>query len=129
MQKSIFEQMGGTYVKVGDYYVPDLGQFDDEQGEIDDRPIGKYGMLRETYLKGHRNAWYNHLVLSGELPTHLRDIQEQAQNLLDALIPRYKERQGVTEALKVTDQMAWICRMNSIVAQIEEIIYKEIIYV
>lgn len=127
--QSIFEKMGGTYIKVGDYYVPELGQFNDDQEEIDDRPLGKYGMLRETYLKEHRQALYNHLLLSGELPTHLRDVQEQAQQLMDTLIPQYKENQGVTELLKATDQMEWVGRMNNIVAQVEEIIFSKIIYV
>lgn len=120
--------MGGKYIKVGDYYVPDLGQFDDEQEPIDNRPIGKYGMLRESFLREHHKPLYNHLLLSGELRTHLRDVQEQAQQLLDTLIPQYKEHQGITEELKATDQMEWVGRMNNIVAQIEEIIFSEIVY-
>ena len=127
--KSLFEQMGGKYIKVGDYYVPDLGQLDDEQEPIDNRPIGKYGMLRESFLKEHHKPLYNHLLLSGELQTHLRDVQEQAQQLLDTLIPQYKEKQGVTEELKAIDQMEWVGKMNNIVSQIEEIIFSEIVYI
>lgn len=85
MAQSIFEKMGGKYIKVGDYYVPDFGQFDEDTEPVDDRPLGKYGMLRESYLKEHRKPLYNHLLLSGELHSHLRDIQEQSQQLLDRL--------------------------------------------
>lgn len=128
MAQTIFEKLGGTYTKVGDYYVPDLGQFDEDE-IIDDRPLGKYGMLRESYLKECRQTLYNHLLLSGELPTHLRDVQEQSQHLMDTLMPQYKEKQGVTETLKATDQMEWVGRINNIVAQVEEIIFSRIIYV
>lgn len=125
--ESLFEKMGGTYIKCGDYYVPNLGQFDDET-EIDDRPYGKYGMLRERYLKEHRQALYSHLVLNGELHSHLQDVQEQAQSMLDNLIPQYKAKQGVTEELKATDQLLWVQKMNAIVVQIEEFIFSELIY-
>lgn len=129
MEKSISEKMGGKYIKVGDYYVPNLGQFDKVTEPTDKRPLGKYSMLRETYLKGHRHAMYNHLILSGELYSHLLNVQEQAQDLLDRLIPQYKQRQGVTEELKSQDQLLWIRKINNIIAQIEEIIYSEIVYV
>lgn len=128
MEQSLFEKMGGTYIKIGDYSGPDLGQFDDDQ-ETDVRPLGKYGMLRETYLKHHRKATYNHLLLSGKLPSHLRDVEEQAQTMLDTLTPQYMEKQGVTEQLKATNQLEWVGRMNNIKAQIEEFIYDEIVYV
>ena len=101
--KSLFEQMGGQYIKVVDYYVPDLGLFDDEQDPIDNRPKGKYGILRETFLRKHHKPLYNHLLLSGEFQAHLRDVQEQAQQLLDTLIPQYKEKYGITEKPKSTD--------------------------
>ncbi|WP_249030197.1 TnpV protein [Tannockella kyphosi] len=128
MEQSIFEKMGGTYIKVGDYYVPNLGQFDDKE-ETDDRPLGKYGMIRETFLKEHRKPLYNHLLLSGELHSHLRDVNEQSQYLLDTLLPQYKANQGVTEELKASKQLLWVGMVNNILAQIEEIIYSEIVYV
>ncbi len=126
--KSIFEQLGGQYIQVGDYYVPDLGQFVDSKHNSDDRPLGKYSRLHEAYLKEHKHAFYSHLLLSGKLPSYLRDVQEQAQNLLDVLLAQHNEEQGVTEFLKATDPMEWVGRMNNIVAQIEEAIYKEIVY-
>ena len=100
--KSLFEQMGGKYIKIGDYYFPDLGQFDEEEEPIDNRPIGKYGMLR--------------------------DIQEQAQQLLDTLIPQYKEKQGITEELKFTDQMEWARLMNIAHSICGKFIFDRIIY-
>ena len=126
--KNIFEQMGGKYIKVGDYYVPDLGQFDDEKEPIDNRPIGKYGMLCETFLKEHHKPLYNHLLLSGELHSHLRNVQEQSQQLLDALIPQYKEKYGITEKLKASDQMEWVRLMNMTHSICEEFIFDMIVY-
>ncbi|WP_317854389.1 TnpV protein [Chakrabartyella piscis] len=128
MEQSIFEKMGGTYIKVGDYYVPNLGQFEDEE-ETDDRPLGKYGMLRRTYLEEHRKPLYNHLLLSGELHSHLRDVNEQAQQMIDTLLPQYKAKQCVTEELKAREQLLWVGMVNNIIAQIEEIIFSEIVYV
>lgn len=128
MEQSIFEKLGGTYIKVGDYYVPNLGQFNENKSDTDDRPLGKYGMLYETFLKEHRTPLYHHLLLNGTLHSHLRDVNEQSQYLLDTLLPQYKEKQGVTEELKATNQLEWVGRVNNIIAQIEEIIFTEIIY-
>lgn len=127
-EQSIFEKMGGKYIKAGDYYVPDFGQFEDDEDETDNRLLGKYGMMRETYLKEHHKPLYNHLLLSGELYSHLSDVNEEAQNLLDRLLPQYKEIQGVTEDLKATNQFEWVSKTNNIVAQIEEIIFTDIVY-
>ena len=129
MAQTIFEQLGGKYIKVGDYYVPDLGQFEEDTEPVDERVIGKYGSLRRTFLEEHRPTIYTKLLYSFELDTHLKDVNEQAQNLLDKLLPQYKARQGVTEELKATNQLEWVGRVNNIIAQIEEIIYSEIVYV
>ena len=126
--KSLFEQMGGIYIKLGDYYAPDLGQFDDEQDPIDNRPKGKYGILCETFLREHHKPLYNHLLLSGELQAHLRDVQEQAQQLLDTLIPQYKEKYGINEKPKATDQMEWVRLMEMAHSICEEFIFDRIVY-
>ena len=128
MAQTIFEQLGGKYIKVGDYYVPDLGQFDEDTEPVDERPIGKYGSLRRTFLEEHRPAIYIKLLYSFELDKHLKDVDEHAQNLLDKLLPQYKAKQGVTEELKATNQLEWVGRVNNIIAQIEEIIFAEIVY-
>ena len=129
MAQSIFEKNGGKYIKVGDYYVPDLGQFDEDTEPVDERVIGKYGSLRRTFLEEHRPAIYTKLLYSFELDTHLKDVNVEAQNLIDKLLPQYKKQQGVTEELKAQNQLLWVGKVNNIIAQIEEIIYREIVYV
>lgn len=112
-----------TYSKCGDYYIPDLTY------DVPDTPIGKYGLLREQYLKEYHSARYNHLFLSGQLYPHLIDINEQAQQMLDSMIPQMAKQENVTEELKSIDQMEWVGKMNNIKARVEEIIFNEIIYI
>ena len=119
--KSLFEQNGGTYTKVGDYYIPNL--------TIPKcKPIGKYGMLCRTYLKNYRRAFYNSLFISGKLNDYLCDIDTQAYELKETLFPKYKERYGITEQLKSENQMKWVQLMNTIAHQIDEIILTDIVY-
>lgn len=106
-----------TYSKCDDYYIPDLVY------TVPDVPLGKYAMLRETYLKEHRSAKYNHLLLSGKLYPHLIDIDEQAQQLLATMTPQMMKAENVTEELKATHQLEWVGRMNNIKARIEEVIF------
>lgn len=124
--QSIFEKMGGTYSKNGDYYIPNLKLDVDTSNE--DKPIGKYGLLRESYLKENRTGLYNNLLLTGKLTSHLLDIDEQSQRMLDTIIPQMAKQENVTEKLKTADQMEWVCRMNNIKARVEEIIFSEIVY-
>jgi hypothetical protein len=118
-----FEKMGGTYSKVGDYYLPDL-----LPPETDGRYYGKYGRLREKYLKNHRKVKYLNLLTSGGLHSHLCDIDEQARNMVELLINQMAKNEGVTEQLKATDQMAWVGKINNIKARAEEFVYAEMIY-
>ena len=111
------------YIRVGDYYFPDL-----KLPEKTQQPIGKYGRMRMTYLKEHRPIIYNQLILSGKLYSHLFEIEQTCQERLDRMIPQMKEAEGVTEALKAADQMEWLRRMNSIHDRIEEILLTELIY-
>lgn len=124
--KSIFETNGGTYTKVGDYYIPDLKLAD--EAFLDDMSLGKYGLLRESYLKEHKSALYNHLLLTGKLRSHVYDVEQQAQQLLDTITPQMMKLENVTEKLKATNQLEWVARMNNIKALIEEIIFSEIVY-
>ena len=119
--KSLFEQNGGTYTKVGDYYIPNLTV-------PKCKPIGKYGMLRRTHLKNHRRAFYNTLFISGKLNDYLCNIDAQANELKETLFPKYQERYGVTEQLKSENQMKWVQLMNTIAHQIDEIILTDIVY-
>ena len=121
--KSTFEEMGGTYIRVGDYFIPDL--------VLDDAPeyqIGKYGRMRERYLKEHRRAAYAEMKLSGKLDEHLAEIDQTCNERMDTIIAQMKEREGVTEALKASDQMAWVGAMNNIRSRAEEIVLSEVVY-
>lgn len=113
-----------TYTKIGDHYYPDLylPQTDD------DRPLGKYGILRKTYLKQHHPIMYDRLLLAGELDTHLRDINEQATEQVDRMIADMAAREGVDEELKANDQMRWVGLMNNFKAAAEEVVLREIVY-
>ena len=92
-------------------------------------PIGKYGMLRKTYLKEHRKGLYLELVLAGKLNEHLHLIDEECNQMMDRLVEQMKEKQGVTEELKMQDQMAWVGRMNNILIATEEVIILSMVYV
>ena len=107
--KSIFEQIGGTYTLQGDYRLPNL-----TLPAEDERPIGVWGQRRLRYLKQHHRVLYYNLLTSGKLHSHLADTKEQAQALFFRLVKEYAEKEGVTEQLKATDQMAWLRRMNRI---------------
>lgn len=112
-----------TYTKVGDYYIPDL-ILDDQP----DRPLGRYGRMRQKFLEDHHPGTYNRLMLSGKLWTHLAGIDAACEERLDTLISAMAKREGVTEALKASDQMAWVGRMNNIRNRAEEIILHELVY-
>ena len=124
MQKSIFEQCGGTYTQVGDYLLPDLIIDETEQ-----QPIGKYGRMRKRYLKEHRPILFsNLLLLSGKLDQHLAEIDHACVEGIDLLTRQMADQEGVTEALKATDQMEWVRRMNNIQNRAEEIVLNELVY-
>ncbi len=110
-----------TYRKVGDYFVPNL--------EIPESPkIGKYGMLRRSYLRKNRQGIYTGLLLSGKLSGHLEEIDKQAIEMMECLVFQMAKLQGVTEELKVQDQLKWVGVMNNIRAAAEEIVLKELVY-
>lgn len=120
--KTLFEQFGGTYAQVGDYCFPKLSV-------PDGKPIGKYGMLCKSYLKNHRPLLYNHLFTSGKLFDYLADVDRQADELKDNLLPKYMARYGVTERIKADSPMEWVQLINMIAHQIEEVILRDIVYV
>lgn len=91
-------------------------------------PIGKYGMLRKTYLKEHRKGLYLELVIAGKLNEHLHQIDEECHQVMDRLGEQMKERQGMSEELKMQDQMVWVGRMNNIRTCVEEITLNKIVY-
>ena len=122
LAKHLYDKSNGLhYTLHGDYYLPDLGV---EPGY----PLGKYGMVRMQYLKEHRPGLYTRLLLSGKLNDDLHQADIQAQHLLDTMIPQMAKDTGVTEHLKMTDQLRWVGMMNTIKVQVEEIIWNETVY-
>lgn len=106
-----------------DYFIPEIAL-----SKQATKPLGKYGRLRRVYLQEHRPTLFNHLVLSEMLFLHLNEVDEQAQHLLDTMIPKMTKAAGITEQLKATDQMRWVGLMNTVKAQVEEIIFTGLIY-
>ena len=122
--KSIFEQIGGTYTKQGDYRLPNLTLPAEEE-----RPIGVWGQRRLRYLKQHHKVLYYNLLTSGKLNSHLADIEEEAQSLFSRLVKEYAEKEGIIEQLKATDQMKWVQKMNNIRERVIEIVYSDVVFV
>ena len=112
-----------TYTRCGNYYIPDL-----ELSEQPEAPIGKYGRMRQRYLKEHRPVLYSSLILSEKLYPHLLEIDRAAHERMDAILPRMMEAAGVIEEVKARDPMRWVGLMNTLKAQAEEVIFQELIY-
>ena len=112
-----------TYAKCGDYYISDIALLDTAVYQI-----GKYGRMRLRCLKEHHPGVYSHMLLSETLWKHLAEIDTACNERLDSLIPAMAAREGVTEALKASDQMEWVGRMNSIRHRAEEMILDELVY-
>lgn len=119
--KAMITKNGLNYVLVGDYYFPLL-----TLPKVD-RPIGYWGRKHLDYIREHRSILFNQLVLSGKLQTYLADLNEQALDRLELIMQQMKKAEGITEALKRTDQMAWVRAMNSIRSRAEEITLHEMI--
>ena len=122
MEKSLFEQMGGTYTQVGDYMLPNLTISEEEQ-----KPIGIWGQRRARYLKQHHKVLYMNLMTSGKLNGYLSDINNQAEAMFIRQAKEMAEKQGVTEALKAENQMEWAGRINNICNQATEFVNSELI--
>ena len=121
MEKSLLEQMGGTYRQEGDYFLPNLAV-------PENAPVGIWGQRRRQYLREHRKALYNTLLLSGKLNSHLAGINQQANDMFSQLVEQMAEQEGITEQLKADSQMEWVGRMNNIRSAVEEIVNTEIIF-
>lgn len=123
MEKTIFEQMGGTYAQAGDYNLPSLILSNEES-----KPIGIWGQRHARYLKQNRKVLYMNLLTSGKLNAYLANIDKQAQESFERLIDGMKQTQGITEQLKTENALEWVGRMNNIRACAMEIVNEEIIY-
>jgi len=122
VEKSVFEQMGGTYETRSDYRLPRLAV------PAEGMPVGIWGQRRLRYIRQHRKALYTALWIGGELDAYLADVDRQAQEMLFQLVKEYANRQGITERLKAENQMEWVGRMNNCKARVEEMIYADLIY-
>ena len=124
MDKFIFDENNGLwYERQGDYYIPCLSLPAEEE-----QPIGLWGQRHLRYIKEYRKARYTSLLLGGSLYSYLADIDQQAQERLDTVTEQMAQSQGITEALKAADQMAWVGWMNNIRFAATEIVNTEIIY-
>lgn len=144
MEKSLFEQMGGTYTQVGDYLLPNLTLPEEKQ-----KPIGILGCgspvetsdeVKSTdragrrdqrhlrYIKQHKRVFYANLLTSCKLNSYLADVDEQAGDMFSRLVKDLAEKENVTEKLKVENQMLWVRRMNNIRNRATEVVNADIIY-
>ncbi len=110
-----------TYRMQGDYRLPNLIPPESPK-------VGKYGMLRHSYLRKHREGLYTGMLMEGTLNAHLEEVDREANRMLEQLTTQMALEQGVTEELKARDQMLWVQRMNNIWQAAEEIIYSQLIY-
>ena len=124
MTKTIFEEMGGTYIRVGDYFLPDL-----KLPETETQSIGIWGQRHKRYLKEHKRLFYSNLLTSGKLNSYLADIDRQAEEMFSRLVKQMAECEGVTEQLKAENQLEWAGKMNNIRSRAVEIIDVELICV
>ena len=122
--KSLFEELGGTYRREGDYFVPDLS-LPSEESEIQ---IGKYGRMRKRFLKENRPALYANLLLTGTLTEHLAEIDRSCHERLENIETVMMKQEGVTETLKASNQMEWVRQRNSIHDRAEEVVLTELVY-
>ena len=121
---SLFEEMGGTYPLGADgMYYPDL-----ELPEEETPRYGKYGRMRHTYLREHKKAIYTALLFDGKLVAHLNEIDDAANAQMEHLTRQMARTQGISEALKAQDQMAWVSAMNNIRSTAEDIVLTELIH-
>ena len=120
--KSLYDELGGTYRQVGDYFIPDI--------ELPERnyEIGKYGRMRHRYLKEHRKIQYTTMILDGTLYDHLEEVDRLCNERMEIMVTSMKKQQGITEDLKARDQLAWVVAMNNIRNAAEEIILRELVY-
>ena len=123
MKKTIFEEMGGTYIRQGYYFIPSFVLPEEEQ-----RFIGVWGQRHLRYLKEYSRSVYLNLLTSGRLNDYLAGIEEQAQKRFERIVEQMAESEGITEQLKATDQVAWVVEMNNICGIEREVVNDELIY-
>mgnify|MGYP006343504019 FL=1 len=124
MKKTIFEEMGGTYIRHGDYLIPALTLPKEEEQRV----VGVWGQRHLRYLKEYRRLLYLNMLTSGRLNGYLADIEEQAQKRFERIVEQMAESEGITEQLKANDQVAWVGEMNNIWSRARAVVNAELIY-
>lgn len=124
MAKTILEEMGGSYVRQGDYFLPDLKLPEEEV-----KPIGIWGQRHKRYLKQNHRVLCMNLLTSGKLNSYLADINEQAEEMFSRLVKDLAKKENVTEKLKAENQMLWVQKMNNIRNRATEAVNANLIYV
>ena len=121
--RTIFEEMGGTYRREGDYFIPNL-----LPPEAPEYQIGKYGRLCQSYLKEHRPNVYGTMLLDGTLWQYLADVDQTCNERMERIVSQMARQEDVTESLKASSELEWVRRMNSIHSRAEEIVLREVVY-
>ena len=112
-----------TYTKQGDYWLPNL--LPPQEPQI---PLGKYALMRHRFLQQNQKVTYTNLLTTGQLHSHLMEIEQTARNRIEQIVSQMAQAEGVTEELKATDQMKWVGLMNNFRSVAEEQILQELIY-
>jgi len=120
---NLYEKLGGTYREENGHLIPNV-----TLPEQTDYQIGKYGRMHLDYIKNHRRGRYTTLLTEGKLNARLHDIDLEAKEMLESIIPSLAAGRGIDEDLKARDMLRWIAEMNNIKASAEEIVLKEVIY-
>ena len=121
---SFYETFGGTYHEENGYLIPNV-----TLPEQTNYQIGKYGRMHLDYIKQHRRGRYTTLLTEGKLNTRLHEIDLEANEMLETIIPRLATERGIDENLKARDMLCWVAEMNNIKASAEEIVLREVVYV
>ena len=121
--ESLYETLGGTYCEANGHLIPDI-----VLPEQTDYQIGKYGRMHLDYIKQHRRGRYTTLLTEGKLNARLHEIDLEANEMLETIIPRLAAERGIDEDLKARDMLCWVAEMNNIKASAEEIVLREVVY-
>jgi hypothetical protein len=121
--ESLYEMFGGTYREENGHLIPDV-----TLPKQTDYQIGKYGRMYLDYIKQHRRGRYTTLLTEGKLNTRLHEIDLEANEMLETIIPRLATERGIDENLKARDMLRWVAEMNNVKASAEEIVLREVIY-
>ena len=120
----LYETLGGTYREENGHLIPNVAL-----PEQTDYQIGKYGRMHLDYIKQHRRGRYTTLLTEGKLNARLHEIDLEANEMLETIIPRLATERGIDEDLKARDMLRWVAEMNKVKASAEEIVLREVVLV